>query len=277
MSHKLVERIGAAPRSSSSPRPHNLTKGIFRMCDYSLHGVSSRPAKIGDKLATTKVARSRARGFAAVGERGPKLVIHDTPPEVAVCLLPGTELAFDNEVRYDQAFSLFGKPRVNHKVARFRQIDLGDPHVQHDALEFPDGRVLKLTQLVEGQTATVLQLPVATQHPEAVEARRLTRSSELRIALNRMPLRLGIASILVPNQGAVTLWETVRSTAIGVSIALVQSFRRLKAPNQQPAGVDTKRGESFSLPSNGRQPERPAAIRVKPTDTSDSRSIKISA
>ena len=114
------------------------------MCDYSLHHVSSRPAKVSDKLVTTELARSSTRGFAAVGEHGAKLVVHDGPPQVAVCLLPGTELAFDDDVRYDRAFSLFGKARVNHKVARFRQIDMNDPHVQHDALEFPNGQVLKV-------------------------------------------------------------------------------------------------------------------------------------
>jgi hypothetical protein len=204
------------------------------MCDYSLHHVASRPAKVSDKLVTTELARSSARGFAAVGEHGAKLVIHDSPPQVAVCLLPGTELAFDEDVRYDRAFSLFGKPRVNHKVARFRQIDMDDPHVQHDALEFPDGRVLKVTQLVAGQTATVLQLPVAIQHPEPVEAGRVGRSPDSRIALNRGAFIPGMASILMPNQGAVMLWQTIRSTAIGLSIGLAQSFRRLKAHKQRP-------------------------------------------
>ena len=157
------------------------------MCDYSLHDVASRPAKISDKLVTTELARANTRGFAAVGERGAKLVIHDSPPKVAVCLLPGTELAFDDDVRYERAFSLFRKARVNHKVARFRQIDVNDPHVQHDALEFPNGQVLKVSQLVDGQIATVLQLPVATEHPEhTVHARcpliRLARHLELGVA-----------------------------------------------------------------------------------------------
>ena len=67
------------------------------MCDYSLHHVASRPAKVSDKLVTTELARSSTRGFAAVGEHGAKLVIHDGPPKVAVCLLPGTELAFDDD------------------------------------------------------------------------------------------------------------------------------------------------------------------------------------
>jgi hypothetical protein len=196
------------------------------MCDYSLHHVSSRPAKVSDKLVMTELARSSTRGFTAVGEHGAKLVVHDGPPQVAVCLLPGTELAFDDYVRYDRAFSLFGKARVNHKVARFRQIDLNDPHVQHDALEFPNGQVLKVGQLVAGQTATVLQLPVATQHHEHVETARVARSDS-RVTLNR-----ATTSILMPNQGAVILWQTCRSAAIGLSIALMQSFRRLKAHTQ---------------------------------------------
>ena len=123
------------------------------MCDYSLHLVVSRPAKVGDKLVTTEFAKSITRGFSAIGE-----------PEVAVCLLPGTELAFEDDVQYERAFSLFGRVRINHTVARFRQVNMTDPSTHHDALEFPDGRIVKVTRLVAGQTATVLQLPAAVQH-----------------------------------------------------------------------------------------------------------------
>jgi len=118
------------------------------MCDYSLHSVASRPAKVGDKLVVTDFARSITRGFAAVGE-----------PDVAVCLLPGTELAFEDDVQYDRARGLFGKARVDHKVARFRQVNMDDPHVHHDVLEFPSGQIVMVTRLVARQTATVLQLP----------------------------------------------------------------------------------------------------------------------
>jgi hypothetical protein len=52
------------------------------MCDFSLEFVASRPARVGDKLVSTRFDNSFTRGFAAIGE-----------PEVAVCLLPGTELA----------------------------------------------------------------------------------------------------------------------------------------------------------------------------------------
>ena len=96
------------------------------MCDYSLHLVASRPAKVGDKLVATDFVKSITGGFAAVGE-----------PDVAVCLLPGTELAFEENVQYQRAFSLFGRACVDHKVARFRQVNMNDPHVHHDALEFP--------------------------------------------------------------------------------------------------------------------------------------------
>jgi len=49
-------------------------------------------------------------------------------------------------------------------VARFRQINQGKPNSHHDALEFPDGEVVLLTRLCEGQRARVLQLP-ATPRP----------------------------------------------------------------------------------------------------------------
>jgi hypothetical protein len=121
------------------------------MCDYSLHLIASRPAKVADRLVSTDFVKSITRGFTEIGH-----------PDVAVCLLPGTELAFDNEVQFDRAFSMFGKARVEHRVARFRQVNMDDPHVHHDALEFPGGQIVMVTRLVPGQTATVLQLPAAS-------------------------------------------------------------------------------------------------------------------
>jgi hypothetical protein len=53
------------------------------MCDYSLHTVVFRPAKVGETLVTTSFHGTSTRGFAAKQE-----------PNVTVCLLPGTELAF---------------------------------------------------------------------------------------------------------------------------------------------------------------------------------------
>jgi hypothetical protein len=118
------------------------------MCDYSLHHVASRPARVGDKVVTTKFADTITRGFAAVGE-----------PNVAVCLLPGTEVAFDRDVEYEPTFGLFPKRRTGQRVARFRHINEDRPNSHHDALELADGQTVLVTRLCEYQTATVLQLP----------------------------------------------------------------------------------------------------------------------
>jgi hypothetical protein len=78
---------------------------------------------------------------------------------VAVCLLPGTEVAFVQDVECDGAFRIFRRRSLKQKVARFRQINLDQPIMHHDALEFPDGEIVLVTELRDGQHATVLQLP----------------------------------------------------------------------------------------------------------------------
>ena len=120
------------------------------MCDYSLELVASRPAKVGDKLVSAGFSHTPTRGFVSVDD-----------PNVAVCVLPGTELAFEAEVRCETG-RLFAWRWFGHKVARFRQVNKGQSNTHHDALEFPDGRIVLLTQLCKGQHATVLQLPVTS-------------------------------------------------------------------------------------------------------------------
>jgi hypothetical protein len=130
-------------------------KGENSMCDYSLHGVANRPAKTGDKLVSTNFINSFTRGFTEVGE-----------PKVAVCLMPGTELAFEQDIEVEHVFRKmlprFGFGRTGQRVARFRQVNVDRPDTHHDALEFPDGRVVLVTRLCAGQRATVLQLPATT-------------------------------------------------------------------------------------------------------------------
>jgi hypothetical protein len=118
------------------------------MCDYSLRDVSTRPAKVGDKLVTRDFGTG-TRGFAA-----------SECPSVAVCLLPGTEIAFADGITIAHR-NFFGwkKKEVTHRTAIFRQINKETPSVHHDALEFPDGHVRLLTMLQPGQRASVLQLP----------------------------------------------------------------------------------------------------------------------
>jgi hypothetical protein len=102
------------------------------VCDYSLHHVATRPARIEDKLVT-------------IGE-----------PNVAVCLLPGTA-----RIRRSRRTlgGILPSKKIGQRLARFRQINMDAPTSHHDAVEFPDGQIVLLTRLCEGQRATVLQLP----------------------------------------------------------------------------------------------------------------------
>ena len=118
------------------------------MCDYSLQNVKSRPAKVGDKLTTHNFGTG-TMGFAAPEDAN-----------VAVCVLPGTELSFADAVSgFLSGLLRWRKQVINHKTAIFRQINKEKPMAHHDALEFPDGQIVLLTVLGEGQQATVLQLP----------------------------------------------------------------------------------------------------------------------
>ncbi len=134
------------------------------MCDYSLQSIRSRPAKVGDIL-TTRVFGTGTCGFAAAEDAG-----------VAVCVLPGTELAFSSAVTIVEPgvrfFVSWRMRTLDHATAIFRQVNKHEPRVHHDVLEFPDGRIVLLTHLCEGQKATVLQLPVQVTTAAEEEAQR---------------------------------------------------------------------------------------------------------
>lgn len=109
------------------------------------------PAKKGDKLVTS---RSSACDFAAVGT-----------PDAVLLLAPGTELEFDKDIKYYRRFSLLRLSR-GYKTAKFRQFFTGKSGDEHDAIEFPNGRIVMVSELVAGQTATVAQVP-RTAQPES--------------------------------------------------------------------------------------------------------------
>ena len=137
------------------------------MCDYSLRAIASRPAEVGETVITTNFRGTSTRGFASEGD-----------PDTAVCMLPGTELAFAENVRFDSRW--IWPKTLEYRVGKFGQIDPHIPDRHHDAVEFPDGQFVLVTQLCEGQRVTVLQLPVkederaaqktaTTEHPIAAE------------------------------------------------------------------------------------------------------------
>lgn len=144
------------------------------MCDYSLERQKSRPAAAGDRLVVTSFPGSSTHGFRAVGEA-----------DVAVCLRPGTELAFDAPVALRGFFRfLLDQRRQSCLTARFREVNEGNPLLHHDALEFGNGQIVLLTSLRKGQFASVIQLPA-----ERCSTAMMARSSAPELAAGTSDLR----------------------------------------------------------------------------------------
>jgi hypothetical protein len=102
------------------------------------------------------------RGFSAAEDLG-----------LAVCVMPGTELAFAGEVACLPTGLLGRKTKtISHRTAIFRQVNKDKSAAHHDALEFPDGRTVLLTLLCQGQAATVLQLPARPVTAAEVDAQK---------------------------------------------------------------------------------------------------------
>ena len=133
------------------------------MCDYSLYSIKSRPAKVGDKL-TTRDFGTGTRGFSASEDKN-----------VAVCVLPGTELAYAHDVqRLSARVWPWHNRTIEQTTAIFRQINKDKLAAHHDALEFPDGQIVLLTLMCSGQEATVLQLPAEPKTAAEVAAQKRT-------------------------------------------------------------------------------------------------------
>jgi hypothetical protein len=124
------------------------------MCDYSLEQQVSREAVAGERLVTTAFPGSTTLGFAS-----------GDAPDVAVCLKPGTELAFDEAVSFSGLFRFLLQAHAHDcRMARFRHVNVNNPLMHHDALEFSNGQIVLLTHLRPGQQAVVLQLPATAQN-----------------------------------------------------------------------------------------------------------------
>lgn len=126
------------------------------MCDYSLHCVETRPARKGDKLISHAFNASTT-GFAAAENL-----------RVAVCLAPGTEIELDEPVRVRRhrfirqlSLGFLTERIILASTAKFVKINQHDTDLHHDALEFSDGETVLVTDLVPGNRARVLQLPIS--------------------------------------------------------------------------------------------------------------------
>ena len=122
-------------------------EGVPEMC--ALASKATFATCEGRRQLVTGNFGTGTRGFAAADD-----------PGLAVCVMPGTELAFAGEVACLPTGLLGWRTQtINHQTAIFRQVNKDKSAAHHDALEFPDGRTVLLTLLCEGQSATVLQLP----------------------------------------------------------------------------------------------------------------------
>jgi len=131
------------------------------MCDYSLSHAKSRPAAVDDKLIVQNFGRGTS-GFCSPSDTF-----------TAVCLLPGTEIAFDAPPAYREAFDFVIFPAdktASTATARFRQINTDNLSTHHDALEFGTGEFVLLTNIKQGSQATVLQLPAAPRNEAEAKA-----------------------------------------------------------------------------------------------------------
>ena len=140
------------------------------MCDFSLQSVRSRPAKVGDKLVTRDFGTG-TRGFSAADD-----------PGMAVCIMPGTELAFAGDVACLPAGLLGWKTKtINYQTAIFRQVNKDKLAAHHDALEFPDGRIVLLTLAVRrtgSQRAAIAGTAEDRRRGARAGTRRFPRLSE---------------------------------------------------------------------------------------------------
>lgn len=136
------------------------------MCDYSMEHVRSRAARLGDRLITQGFLGTLTHGFAAEDDRS-----------TAICLLPGTELAFDHDVKVK---GLLFYRSIGENTAIFRQVDVENPYHFHDALEFADGTIVLLNMLKKGQRASILQLPAPRREKAENSETRTRHDSNVR-------------------------------------------------------------------------------------------------
>jgi hypothetical protein len=120
------------------------------MNDDTLEQQLNRPARAGDRIQTTAFRQLAMNGFCSAGNT-----------RIAVCLLPGTEIVFDDPLTEGEGPSAFHAhaPHVERRMASFCTIENHLAHARCGALAFADGHVVPLTRVHPGQLATVVQLP----------------------------------------------------------------------------------------------------------------------
>ena len=85
-------------------------------------------------------------------------------------------VAFSEDVEWAPFSLLSWRVKViEYRTAIFLQVNTDIQRVHHDALEFADGTCVLLTDLLDGQAATVLQLPAQPKTPAEKQPRGASR------------------------------------------------------------------------------------------------------
>jgi hypothetical protein len=116
------------------------------MCDYSMHAIKNRKAVVGDKVKTSDFMRTSSPGLESL-----------TEPGVAICLIPGTGVEFDEPVQHRDIGLNFNTP-IPFKIGRYVR-KAGHETEFKDAVQFPDGSMVLMAYLVTNQTGTVTYVP----------------------------------------------------------------------------------------------------------------------
>jgi hypothetical protein len=103
-------------------------------CATSLVAVASRPARVADRLITAGFRNTSTRGFASPEDM-----------TTAVCFRPGTEIAFDHAPKNHRLWRCTAASNVARPSDKY-----GGATTHHDALEFSDGTVVPVTQMLPG-------------------------------------------------------------------------------------------------------------------------------
>jgi hypothetical protein len=139
------------------------------MCDYSMHAIKNRKAVVGDKVKTSDFARTSSPGLESI-----------TEPGVAICLIPGTGVEFDEPVsRRDVTANLGPNVTLPFKIGRYVRKP-GHEAEFHDAFQFPDGTMVLMAYLCMNQHGTVTYVPEEVVKPTEQPAKKPATRSRLR-------------------------------------------------------------------------------------------------
>jgi len=149
----LATRITFLAWNPTGERTGGLEERSLTMLDYRPSQCEVRCCEVGDKLT--------ARGNFGTGTAG---ICRPEDATTAVCVR-GNELAFTGRSHARRRIPRLGRDRMTYQTAIFRQVNKDQIRGCIRRARISGWADRPLTELVEGQEATVMQLPAQPRHP----------------------------------------------------------------------------------------------------------------